>query len=64
MEIITDDLKLRKSWKKQFSENLQQGASGFGGGNLPQIQITPHIWPYNQVMCGYIHICRSLVLEQ
>ena len=37
MGIITDDFKLRKSRKKQFPENLQQGASG---GNQPQVCIS------------------------
>lgn len=57
-----DDFKLGKSWKKQFSENLQQGASEVGGGNRPQIQIP---LPHNQVMSRYIYTaCRSLVSEQ
>lgn len=37
MGIITDGFKLRKSWKKQFPENLQQGASG---GNRSQVCIS------------------------
>lgn len=62
-----DDFKLRKSWKKQFSENLQQGASEVGGGHQPQIQ-TP--LPRTQVMSRSIYTAihidpyRSLVSEQ
>lgn len=61
VEIISGDFKFRKSWKKQFSENIQQEASEVGHGNLPQIQLSlspshPNIVKCWVDACIHVHL--------